>query len=102
MIDISSNHLDIVVETISKHLADCQVRVFGSRYKHTAKKYSDLDIALVGEAKIDWKIIACINDELEESDLPFRVDILDWNSISPQFRKTIIESGFEVLNSKRD
>jgi len=30
------------------------------------------------------------------SDLPFRVDILDWNAISPEFKK-VIEQGYEVI-----
>jgi len=36
-----------------------------------------------------------IREDFEESDLPFRVDILDWHTISAEF-KANIEAKFEV------
>jgi hypothetical protein len=37
-----------------------------------------------------------MRDEFAESDIPFRVDILDLNAVSSEFRK-IIENGYEVI-----
>jgi predicted nucleotidyltransferase len=86
----------IVQNILREHAADCEVRAFGSRYKWTAKKYSDLDIAIVGKSKLSLARTGALRDAFEESDLPFRVDILDWHSISKEFQ-AIINNGYEVI-----
>jgi type I restriction enzyme S subunit len=97
MIDVSPNHLDIVRTILAKYVPQCEARVFGSRCTGTAKLYSDLDIALVGHEKLDWRLLADIKEEFQESELPFRVDILDWNAITAEFRHVIEDSGYKVL-----
>ena len=37
-----------------------------------------------------------LKEAFEESDLPFRVDVLDWHAISDRFHK-VIEKKYEVL-----
>ena len=96
MIDLKGDEIKIIFKILNQYAPNCEVRVFGSRVKGKAKKYSDLDIALVGEQKFDWKLIADIKEAFQESDLIFRVDVLDWYAISPEFRK-IIECKYEVL-----
>ncbi len=97
MIDVSPNHLDIVLYILAKYVPECEVRIFGSRFTGTAKLYSDLDIVLVGPEKLDWRLLVDIKEEFQESELPFRVDILDWNAISAEFRKVIEERGYQVM-----
>jgi len=97
MIDVSPNHLDIVLTILAKYVPECEVRVYGSRHTGTAKRYSDLDIALVGHEKLDWRVMAAIKEVFQESELPFRVDILDWYNTSAEFRKVIEESGYKVM-----
>ncbi len=96
MIDVSAEQLNIILNILKQHVPEYEVRAFGSRYKWTAKDYSDLDLAVVGETKLDWKIISNLKEAFEESKLPFRVDVLDWHAISPEFR-ALIEAGFEVI-----
>lgn len=97
MIDISENNLKIVLDILKDFVPDCEVRVFGSRYKGNAKKYSDLDLAIVSKDNLDWEIIADMKEEFQESDLTFRVDVLDWNNIEDNFKNIILESGYEVI-----
>ncbi len=101
MIDISQHHLDIVIGILHQFVSDCEVRVFGSRFAHTAKKYSDLDIAIVGDAKLSSTLISEIQEAFQDSDIPFRVDVLDWNALSEEFKKVIVNDGFEVVQSKK-
>ena len=96
MIDVTNEQLLIIKGILSKHINDTGVRVFGSRITGKAKKYSDLDLVVFGKTVIDPGIIAKIKEDFEESDLPFRVDILDWNRISEEF-KNIINQQYEVL-----
>ncbi len=56
-------------------------------------------MAVAGEKKIAQKTIDRLEEAFEESDLPFRVDVLDWNAVSPEFKK-IIERAYEVVQEK--
>ena len=89
MIDIAPAHLKMVEMILSEFVPDCEVRAFGSRCNGTARKYSDLDLCVCGNEKLDWKLLANLKDALMESDLPFRVDLLDYHAIPEHFRKNI-------------
>jgi predicted nucleotidyltransferase len=88
--------MEIVQNILRERAFDCEVRAFGSRYKWMAKDYSDLDIAIVGKAKLGIARTGALRDAFQESDLPFRVDILDWHGISKEFQ-AIINQGYEVI-----
>jgi predicted nucleotidyltransferase len=96
MIDVSPAHLQIILNILKTHAPECEVRAFGSRIKQTAKSYSDLDLVMVGQTKLPFQKLAALQTAFEESDLPYRVDVLDWQAISPEFQK-IIEQGYEVI-----
>jgi len=96
MIDLAPEHLRKVVEILRQQVTDCEVRAFGSRVTGKATRYSDLDLVLVADRPIDWRQLEALKDAFAESDLPIRVDILDWQRISPEFRK-VIEAGYEVI-----
>jgi type I restriction enzyme S subunit len=76
---------------------DAEIIVFGSRIPGTAKPWSDLDLAIKAKSPLDWKLLAEIKKAFQESELPFRVDILVWNDISPAFRKAVESNGYEML-----
>ncbi|MFH1098173.1 MAG: nucleotidyltransferase domain-containing protein [Candidatus Desantisbacteria bacterium] len=101
MIDVIDEQLHIITEILQKYVSAYEVRVFGSRYKGTAKNYSDLDLAIVGNTKLDWRLIENIKEAFSESELPFRVDVLDWYAISPKFRG-VIEAGYAVIQKHGD
>jgi type I restriction enzyme S subunit len=96
MIDVLPHYLEIVSKILQTHVPECEVRAFGSRITQTAKPYSDLDLVVVGKERLANKIIYALKDDFEESDLPFRVDVLDWYSISKEFRK-VVEKNFLVI-----
>jgi predicted nucleotidyltransferase len=66
-----------------------EVWAFGSRAKGTAKPYSDLDLALITTQPLSLTALADINTAFEASDLPIRVDIVDWATTSDAFRAII-------------
>ncbi|HUU02211.1 MAG TPA: nucleotidyltransferase domain-containing protein [Myxococcota bacterium] len=96
MIDAIPRHLETIKRILREHVPECEVRVFGSRVTRKAKKYSDLDLAVVGDGTLDSDTLRLLKEAFEESDLPFRVDVLDWHGISSSFRK-VIEKKFEVI-----
>ena len=88
-IDLKKDELSIVKNTLDRHLQHVDYFVFGSRAKNTAKHYSDLDIALVGREPISLKILSALEEDFAESDLPFMVDLVDWQRISSEFQDKI-------------
>lgn len=96
MIDLDPTSLNIVLSILRKHVHDCEVRVFGSRLNGSATTYSDLDLALVGDGPLDWQRIEKLKDAFAESDLPIMVDVLDWHTISDEFR-AVIKKRYEVV-----
>ena len=89
MIDLNPHHLETVKRILAEHLPDCEVRAFGSRATWTAWEYSDLDLAVVSPEPLDWKTRSSLREAFQESDLPIRVDVVDWASLSDGFRRTI-------------
>ena len=96
MIAVSSFELEIILKIIKKHVSRCDVLAFGSRYKWTNEETSDLDLAIIGYDKVGYSIIDNMKFDFMESDLPFRVDVLDYNAVSSEFR-AIIDGGNEVI-----
>ncbi len=89
MIDLNPNHLATVERILDGHVPECEVRAFGSRATWTAKDYSDLDLAIVGSGPLDRRTLGRLKEAFEDSELPIRVDVLDWHSISESFREVI-------------
>jgi type I restriction enzyme S subunit len=79
----------VVREVLQHYLPGYEVRVFGSRARHTAKPYSDLDLAVMTNMPLSLEVQARINDAFAESDLPWRVDLLDWAATSDAFRDAV-------------
>ncbi|GHU60726.1 hypothetical protein FACS189445_0860 [Spirochaetia bacterium] len=98
MICVSESDYKIIKDIIARYAANCEVRAFGSRYKWTSNDYSDLDLAFAGDKKLTLAETGKIRDAFEESDLPFRVDVLDLSAISKEFQ-AIINQGYEVIYS---
>jgi predicted nucleotidyltransferase len=60
--------------------------IFGSRASGEARRYSDLDIGFAGEP-VPSDALARIEEDLEESDLPIHVDVLNLAPASQQLRE---------------
>ena len=96
MIDLNPKHLETIQRILAEHVPKCEVRAFGSRVKWTAKDYSDLDIAVVGSEPLSLRQLRRLKEAFEESDIPIRVDVADWQSLSDNF-KQVIAAEYEVI-----
>jgi type I restriction enzyme S subunit len=88
-IDISPADWRIVRDILRKHVPKQQVWAFGSRAKRAAWTYSDLDLAIMTETPLPFKVRGDMAEDFSESDLPFRVDILDWATTLEDFRRVV-------------
>ena len=86
MIDLEPQYLSTVKAVLDAVVPGVCVSAFGSRVTGRAKRHSDLDLALQGEQPLDWRQLASLREAFEESDLPFRVDVVDWAACSTQFK----------------
>jgi type I restriction enzyme, S subunit len=89
-IDISPEQLAIVQGILKAHLPKGTLAwAFGSRVTWTAKPFSDLDIALEGAAPLPPDVLIDLEEAFEASDLPWKVDVIDLNAVSPEFRAIV-------------
>ena len=95
-IDLAPSLLAQVQYILKEYVPECQVWVFGSRAHGPAKRFSDLDLALSSTEAIPLRRLALLADAFEESDLPFRVDLLDLRTASPSIRDQINRSGVSL------
>jgi len=100
MINVSTEHLETIKRILSEYVGDCEVRAFGSRVTGMTKEHSDLDVAVITPNKMKRRTKMLLREAFEESDLPFRVDIIDYSAVSDEFR-AIIDKKNEILQKKQ-
>lgn len=84
-LQIEPGHLEIIRKILA--MFSVESYIFGSRAKGTARQYSDLDIVLKGD--VDRETLSKIRDAFEESNLPYKVDVILWNDIDDNFKRHI-------------
>ncbi|MFA6535787.1 MAG: nucleotidyltransferase domain-containing protein, partial [Candidatus Babeliales bacterium] len=80
-----------LIKIITKYLPKAQIYLFGSRARKDNSPRSDIDIAIDNKNKIDNLTLSNIREEIEESTIPFTVDIIDLNNISEDLKKQILK-----------
>ena len=87
--DITPDQWDIIQDILNAHVANFDVWAFGSRATRTAKPYSDLDLVIMTQLPLPLTVSAAMAEAFSESDLPWKVDIVDWATTSESFRQII-------------
>ncbi|MCZ0935353.1 MAG: restriction endonuclease subunit S, partial [Gemmatimonadetes bacterium] len=95
-VDLRPDHWAIVCNALRRHVPDREVLAFGSRATWTAKDYSDLDLAVMGEEPLSLRTASALDEALGDSDLPFKVDVVDWARTDEGFRRIIRLHGIVV------
>ena len=90
-IDLSPCDWSDLLRILHEQVPNLEVWAFGSRAKHRAKPYSDLDLALITDQPLSLEQLAIIADAFATSDLSIRVDVVDWASASETFRQRIAQ-----------
>ena len=98
-ITITPEHWAIVRNILQKHVPACAVWAFGSRVTGRVKPYSDLDLAVISGTSLGWHLIEDLKEDFSDSDLPWRVDVVDWASTDPAFQAIIARNKVVVQRS---
>lgn len=89
LIDIHPDHWKIVQRILQEHVPDLEVWAFGSPAKGSAKEYSDLDLAIITDEPLAIDTSVALNKAFSESDLPWKVDIVDLASVGDGGKQVI-------------
>lgn len=85
-----------ILKCIHLHMPYVKIFAFGSRVQGNSRKYSDFDMALDAGHPIDLSQLAKIKHCLSESDIPIRVDLIDYRSVSKDFKTLIDKQKIEL------
>lgn len=104
MLDITMAQQAQIQRLLRLRLAHARAMAFGSRvadwpFGRGSKTYSDLDIALWGLREADDKALAHLRADLEESPLPWRVDLSDANDLPTPLRELVERHGVLLQGS---
>lgn len=87
MIDQAS--LAILTAVVKKHVDMTRYKafIFGSRTQDIHRKYCDVDIGVLGPVKLPVSTLLQIKEELHNSDIPYLTDVVDFSTVSNDFRE---------------
>jgi len=82
----------IVLDLLSKK--DCRVFLFGSRARGDYRRSSDADVAVEGLSEEEFRKFKALLEELvEESSIPFTVDVVNLRRVSDSLKEEILKEG---------
>jgi predicted nucleotidyltransferase len=89
-IELPAEHRRLVLSVLRAILPQgTKVWVFGSRVTGRARRYSDLDLAIDAGRPLTLDEIAGLTEAFSDSDLPYKVDLVDWHGIDGRWRQII-------------
>jgi hypothetical protein len=72
---------------------DAGVYLFGSSATGATRRASDIDVAVEPRRPLPSRVLADLRETLEESTIPYEVDVVDLSEASPQFRQRVKREG---------
>ncbi len=100
-IDLPADHRRLVREILRANLPGrAETWVFGSRATGRARRYSDLDLAIDAGRRMTFDEIARLSEAFTDSDLPYRVDVVDWRDIDDRWRQTILAGRVALIEAE--
>jgi predicted nucleotidyltransferase len=95
-LDVRSDHLAIVRAILKKFVPNLCVVAFGSRVIGAARETSDLDLCIKGSEPLSFNTLANLRDAFSESNLPYKVDVVDWSVIDDSFKEIIAKNEIDL------
>jgi len=91
------SELDEVRSIVLRGLRGTPARVylFGSRARGEAARLSDVDVAVLPLQPLPPGLLSLIREELEESNIPYVVDLVDLSESGAAFRESVLREGVE-------
>ncbi|SFX25236.1 nucleotidyltransferase domain-containing protein [Marinospirillum alkaliphilum] len=98
-IGLEPHQLQMVLQCFANHPEIEQAMVYGSRAKGNYHQRSDLDLALKGQ--LNRHQLAQIKLELEDTNLPISIDLLNYQELTnPLLKEHIDRVGITIYSTK--
>ena len=98
VIDIKPRDKQILVSLLVQYLPDTTVWAYGSRVTGHSRPWSDLDLVLFSRLEQKHRI-SLLKEALDESNLSFRVDLFEWDTLPDSFKKIFSASSTVLLKA---
>ncbi len=82
-----------IIALISALVPEATIYLFGSRATDKHSEWSDIDIALDAGKKIFFVKIGEIIDVLAGTDIPYKIEVVDFHDIPESMQKSILKEG---------
>ena len=95
-------YLNETRKIVSRALAGHRVRVylFGSRARGAPVTSSDCDIGIDPLEKLPNGLLSRIREQLEESSVPYAVELVDLSQTAPEFTEKVRQEGIVWIGSE--
>jgi predicted nucleotidyltransferase len=102
-LDLPRKYLEQVQVLLRAHVPDAEVWAYGSRVSGGGHEASDLDLVLRNPHNLQQETGALydLKEAFLESNLPIRVDVMDWARIPESFHREIEQAHVVVQEGKR-
>lgn len=81
----------IILEVLGPYPAE--VYLFGSRAWGGARRRSDIDIGILGKGPLPITLWSRLQESLEESTIPYPMDLVDLATVESAFREKVRQKG---------
>jgi len=86
---LTEHERSLITGILQDHFPTAEYRCFGSRVTGTHQPYSDLDIAIISTHALPLSQFASANDDFADSDLSYKIDLVDYARVNPEFQQII-------------
>lgn len=92
---LSDPYLVMLKKLLNDQIKSYPIRIylFGSRAKGNAHSKSDVDIAILPLAPLPSGFMSRLKEVVEESTIPYSIDLVNISDIDPVFREKILAEG---------
>ena len=93
--EIQKHYLDKLKKLILENTQNQPVKIwlFGSHAKGTSRRYSDIDIGVLPTGQLRQGFISGLKEKIEQSTIPYSVDIVDLSQTDEEFRNKVFNEG---------
>jgi predicted nucleotidyltransferase len=98
-LQLPERYLEIVKALLRRHLPQSEIWAYGSRVTGGGHEASDLDLVVRNPdaLSVETPGLAAMKDAFVESNLPIRVDVMDWARLPESFRQEIERAHVVIL-----
>jgi uncharacterized protein len=89
---------DIIVHNFGE---DVRIILFGSRAENHNQDNSDYDVCIITDKEDKHLRLSGTREELENSNIPFKVDLMDFDSVPGNIQSSITKNGIEWVDENK-